>query len=144
MVLYEEGSWNWAPDALPDLLGRWDLTHWSNAFIEMAHNSRDFAKTGIPLHVTVGARYRETDSDRRLEIYYRDNGRGVPPELKNKIFHGERYRDGNGRPGKGVGLSYVRKVCEAESGTIRELGEYSQGVEIVISVPANRRNRALV
>jgi signal transduction histidine kinase len=135
-VLDEQSSWKiTGSQSLP---GWWDIHHWENAFIELANNSRDFARPGVPLEINVHVVVRGDGSDTSpqvAEIIYGDNGRGVPDKLKLLIFEGRSFRAEIGQPSRGMGLSYVKRVTEAHGGSIREEGLHGQGVVFKIEVP---------
>ncbi len=67
-----------------------------------------------------------------------DEGVGVPPELKYKIF--ERFFQGNGykegkRKGTGLGLAICRGIIEAHDGKIWVESEPSRGAKFSFSLP---------
>jgi len=69
-----------------------------------------------------------------LRITFEDNGPGVPPELKKKIF--EPFFSTRSE-GTGLGLTVVRDVIEAHKGRIREIGYHGIGAcfEIILPMP---------
>ena len=68
----------------------------------------------------------------RAEIVVSDNGPGIPPALRERIF--EPYFTTRER-GTGIGLAIVRSVVEAHGGTLR-LAETAVGAAFVIELPA--------
>ena len=120
----------------PRKLSGWRRIHAFLKFIELANNSRDFTSPERPLVVEVCAEARGHGPQRRLSLIYADNGRGVRPEHKDRIFDTfESHREGIGKPGKGVGLSYVRRVVSAEAGAVREEGVFGQGARFSFDLP---------
>ena len=68
----------------------------------------------------------------RAEILVSDNGPGIPPALRERIF--EPYFTTRER-GTGIGLAIVRSVVEAHGGTLR-LADTAVGAAFVIDLPA--------
>lgn len=62
-------------------------------------------------------------------LVYTDNGVGILPEEKEKIF----YR-GFGK-GSGLGMAFIREVLESDGMTIAEKGVVGQGVRFEIRIP---------
>lgn len=68
-----------------------------------------------------------------IEIEIADNGSGVAPELKPRIFQpffSSRVK------GMGLGLSIVKGIVDAHGGEVTELGEPGHGARFVICLPA--------
>ncbi|MEO8978667.1 MAG: HAMP domain-containing sensor histidine kinase [Polyangiaceae bacterium] len=75
----------------------------------------------------------------RAEIRVRDTGIGIPDEDKARIFE-RLYRGDRSRsePGLGLGLSFVKAICDAHGGSISVHGAADQGTEMVVSLPRKR------
>jgi NtrC-family two-component system sensor histidine kinase KinB len=77
----------------------------------------------------------------RLQITVTDNGPGIPPELRERVFE-KFYRvedhspDGpKGVRGTGIGLYLCREIIEAHGGTIScETGEGGHGTRIAFNL----------
>jgi len=67
-----------------------------------------------------------------LIIVYEDDGVGIPPEEKEKIF-----RKGFGKH-TGLGMFLIKEILAITGMTIREVGTYGQGVQFEIRVPSDR------
>lgn len=71
------------------------------------------------------------------EIFVADNGIGIDPQYKEKIFkifqrlHGDSEYDGTG-----IGLAICQRIVEFHGGTIRLDESYSDGSRFVIALPA--------
>ncbi len=67
----------------------------------------------------------------------KDNGHGIPEDLKEKVF--EPYYKlsvpGKNSDGMGMGLSIVKKIVHDIEGTIQLSSELSKGTEISVSLP---------
>lgn len=74
---------------------------------------------------------------KRLDIQFRDNGRGIPEEMANKIFNpfysnkGKENSDG----GEGLGLYIVWNILKIYGGKIRVNSAYKAGAEFLIQIP---------
>ena len=71
-------------------------------------------------------------TDDVLTILYEDNGVGITPEFKEKIFI-----RGFGKH-TGLGLFLIREILSITGITIAETGEYGKGVRFAIRVPNDR------
>ena len=71
--------------------------------------------------------------EKKLIITYRDNGPGIDPSIKHKIFQKGVTTKGEG---KGLGLYLSKRIVESYGGTIELLDEKErQGAAFLISVP---------
>ena len=89
--------------------------------------------------VEIGA--RESDAAGVITLTVRDNGLGVPPELKNTIF--DRFARAHahldetlGVSGTGLGLAIVAECVDAMGGAIVCESVVAQGTTFVITLPA--------
>ncbi|HVU33003.1 MAG TPA: ATP-binding protein [Opitutaceae bacterium] len=87
-------------------------------------------------HVLVSARAL---SDRAVEIGVRDDGPGIPPDAKERIF--ERFfRVDKARSreqgGTGLGLAIVKNVVQAHGGEVRVESTFGAGAEFFFTLPA--------
>lgn len=79
-------------------------------------------------HVTeIGLSFLE--SPEGLTIYYKDNGIGVPTNVKERIFKREYYRN------TGYGLFLASEILSITGLTIKETGEPGKGAQFEIFVP---------
>ena len=67
-----------------------------------------------------------------LTIVYEDDGVGIPPQDKERIFE-----QGFGKD-SGLGLFLARQVLEVTGMTMQETGEWGQGARFEVAVPHNR------
>lgn len=70
-----------------------------------------------------------------LKIEYRDNGKGIPKQDKEKVFRPYHSSDPKGT---GLGLSIARRYIERHGGKIIEEGEYEKGVCFTLYVPISK------
>jgi signal transduction histidine kinase len=71
-----------------------------------------------------------------VEILVRDTGMGIADEDKPRIFE-RLYRGDRSRsePGLGLGLSFVRAICDAHHGSVRVESRIGTGTEMTVSLP---------
>jgi len=74
--------------------------------------------------------YHETPDG--LDLSVRDDGTGIPKELKERIFE----YDSGGRAG--IGLFICRQIIEVTGMTLREIGTEGKGAWFVIHVPTGK------
>jgi K+-sensing histidine kinase KdpD len=85
-------------------------------------------------------RIRGVYKDKEIIISVADEGIGVPPELRQRIF--ERFFQGPGRKagrrkGTGLGLAICQGIIEAHGGKIRVESKPGQGAKFSFSLPVN-------
>jgi two-component system phosphate regulon sensor histidine kinase PhoR len=81
---------------------------------------------------------RTRDHGNQLEIDVIDNGIGIDPHLKHKVFE-KFFRVSSGNvhtvKGFGLGLSFVKQVIHAHRGEVNLLSELNKGTEVKIILP---------
>jgi len=80
-------------------------------------------------------------NDRMVEISVSDNGPGIPPEERTKIFNKFYQIEGSftGQvQGMGLGLALVRRVVEEHKGVVRVDSVLGQGSTFTVSLPLNK------
>lgn len=83
----------------------------TQALLQLADNAARHTQAGD--EIGIGSRHHEG----RLELWVRDTGPGVAPELRTQIF--ERFTRGDDNDeGFGLGLSIVRAIAEAHGGDV--------------------------
>src|SRR5262249_39924326 len=105
--------------------------------LEMIHNARQCypASSEKRLRVEVVLTLMNYTGPEWVRLEVSDNGCGVPPEYKEKIFEQFFSRRPHGEVGTGLGLFYVRRVVRAHGGTIREAGQFGKGARFIIELP---------
>ena len=71
--------------------------------------------------------------DKKVKIYFKDSGLGIPEGFKEKIF--EPFMTHGKKEGTGLGLSITRKVLEAHNGTIDVESSIGNGATFIITLP---------
>jgi len=71
-----------------------------------------------------------------------DTGKGIQPELLDKVF--DRFfqiEDGNNKhKGSGIGLAYVRSLVLLHRGQIKVESELSRGTKFTVTIPATKND----
>jgi signal transduction histidine kinase/GAF domain-containing protein len=105
---------------------------------ELIQNSRDAASDINKLEITISLEFDLRAESKIAKITYRDNGPGVPKNIKERIFEDFFTHRPGGTPGTGLGMGFVRRVTEAHGGEIKECGVPGKGAEFVISLPVKQ------
>lgn len=85
--------------------------------------------------VTLTARRR----DDAIVLSVRDNGPGIPPEVKDRIFDWfESHAGGSEHRGAGLGLSLVRSFVELHGGTVSVDSTLGAGTTVSVSFPLDQ------
>lgn len=74
------------------------------------------------------------DDHKNLFIKIKDNGCGIKPENKDKIFQAGFTSKGVG-VGTGLGLAITKKIIEKHNGTITFDSEIGKGTEFIVTIP---------
>jgi signal transduction histidine kinase len=75
------------------------------------------------------------DLDNEIELIYKDNGKGIPEELKENIFQ-QYFTTKKGKGGTGLGLYIIKRiVTEKLNGDIQINKKKTKGVEFLIKIP---------
>jgi len=101
------------------------------AALNLMENALRHTPEGTPVRVTVGP-----DGD-AVVLVVEDDGPGIPPELRERVF--DRFVRGSGDhgTGSGLGLAIVRAVAEFHGGTISVAEPASgTGTRFVLRLPA--------
>ncbi len=67
------------------------------------------------------------------EIKLEDNGKGMTPEVRAKIF--QAFFSTKGRKGNGLGLMIIERTCKAHKGTIHVDSEQGKGTVFTLTFP---------
>ena len=113
-------------EILGDVEAEVDKTYVLLALQEMMMDSVKYRLSDRTLKISVSL---EKQEDQNIRMVYSDNGRGVPPAMKERIFEPfVRFSNPTEGQSTGVGLYFVRNVIAAHKGTIEESGVFGEGV----------------
>ncbi|MBF4501702.1 PAS domain S-box protein [Savagea sp. SN6] len=107
-------------------------------FVNLLTNAISYSKPETCIHVSYGT------VDEEVFVSIQDEGIGIAPEEKNRLF--ERfYRVDKARArdsgGTGLGLAIVKHLVEAHKGRIEVESEVDQGTTFTIYLPPRQSNR---
>lgn len=109
-----------------------DALHLKNVLCNLVDNSVKYSKETVDISISAYA------DQQMVHIKIQDNGIGIPASAIKFVFD-KFYRVTNGNlynvKGNGLGLSYVKFVVEAHSGTISLKSEINVGTEFLIAIP---------
>lgn len=106
----------------PDLLIAVDRDRMVQVIVNLLSNAIKFTPAGGQVLLSAGAVAERV----RLEV--RDSGRGISPELCEKIFDRfEQAQDSDARRGSGLGLSICKAIVEAHGGVIGVTSKIDEG-----------------
>jgi PAS domain S-box-containing protein len=98
--------------------------------VELFHNMIDNSlKYGVP-KITQIRVHAQINNKGVTELIYEDNGNGIDPEIKARLF-----QKGVTTKGTGYGLWLIRRICEMYGWSVQETGVYGQGVRFVMKIP---------
>ena len=85
---------------------------------------------------TITVRTRDLPDD-RVEIAVRDDGRGIPADLREKIFE-PFFTTRLGQGGSGLGLSIVHNIVTGTlGGSLRVESRFGEGTAMIVQIPAS-------
>jgi signal transduction histidine kinase len=105
----------------PQVLGEEPIL--TQVFANLLNNALKFVNNGV----TPEVRIRSESTDHRVKIWVEDNGIGVPPQYRDRIFRVFERLDGGRYSGTGIGLSIVRKGVERMGGNVGVESELGKG-----------------
>lgn len=112
-------------------INKWHFSLIVKSLVENAIKFND--KDIVKLEVTV------KKVQDKVEISIADNGRGIPPEEREKVFKGfyqiEKYFTGKTK-GIGLGLALAKKLVEAYGGEIKIESELGKGTTFIFTLSA--------
>lgn len=105
-------------------------------FIHLIDNAIKYRKDDVRPQIHISAEQAKSGG---WEIRVHDNGIGIEPEFRERIFNVfQRLHPRSMYPGTGIGLAICKKIVEVNGGRIRAESEPGKGSAFVFTVPANR------
>jgi PAS domain S-box-containing protein len=116
-------------DSLGDVQLAVDPFRLMQVFRNILENALAACQDPVEIHILctpaqLGAR-------RAVQIAFRDNGPGIPPDLRSRIF--EPFFTTKSK-GTGLGMAIAQRLVHAHGGAI-EVGAFAPGAEIVVTLP---------
>ncbi|MBI3665041.1 MAG: HAMP domain-containing histidine kinase, partial [Acidobacteria bacterium] len=116
-------------EPLPDLYADRGLLE--QIFRRLLSNAITFLSAHRPGEITVGGEIR----DREAVCWVKDNGLGIKPQDRQRIFTPFGRVQEIQAPGEGVGLATVRKLVERQGGRVWVESVHNQGSVFHIGLP---------
>lgn len=122
---------------LPNVMIGIDSTRMPNLFFNLTHNAIDAMK---PRGGAVRFRFTATNDSVVTEI--EDSGKGIPPQIADKLF--EPFATFGKKGGTGLGLSICQRIAQDHGGVIvaRNANEPGRGAIFCITFPLFRAKRS--
>ncbi|MBI1313945.1 response regulator [bacterium] len=112
-----------------------DVFRIEQVFRNLLENS--IAACSDPVRIVVACAVTESDSDRVIEVHYRDNGPGLSADCRRRIF--EPFYTTKPQ-GTGLGMAIAQRIVEAHGGKIAAIkSEEHTGAEFLIELPIRRQ-----
>ncbi len=120
------------PNDLPSVMG--DETALAEAFAHLLANAAEAVSHQPKPRITLSAKpVREGKHSSGVTVTVRDNGKGIAPELKDKIF--SPFSTTKAR-GMGLGLPIVKRTVFDHNGRV-DIDSSSKGTQVTVTLPAN-------
>jgi signal transduction histidine kinase len=113
------------PRGLPRIRG--DRQKLMQVLVNLVRNALHATSAGQAVRVSARAR-----PSGEVEIIVEDEGPGVPPEIRARLF--QPFASGKGNEGLGLGLYMAHLIVTSHQGTI-ELADAPRGAKFVVSLP---------
>jgi two-component system phosphate regulon sensor histidine kinase PhoR len=125
------GQLTWDLSASHDLVLA-DRLHLSNIIYNLLDNASKYCKETPQIHVS-------TQNEKKcLAIHIQDQGIGIPPEYQQRVFS-KFYRVPTGNvhnvKGFGLGLYYIKSICDAHGWDIELESQPDEGTCITLRLP---------
>lgn len=109
-----------------------DRLHLSNIIHNLLDNAIKYCREAPRVEV------RTLEKGRNILLIFSDEGIGIPPEYQGKVFE-KFYRVPTGNihnvKGFGLGLFYIKSICQAHGWKIDLASEVGRGTTITITIP---------
>jgi signal transduction histidine kinase len=114
---------------MPEIFG--DRVALEQMLANLVENAIKYRQKERALHIGISA---ERHGD-RVAIAVADNGRGIDPRDKERVFDLFRRSGPQDQPGEGIGLAHVRALAYRVNGTIRLESSPGIGSTFTITLP---------
>jgi signal transduction histidine kinase len=119
-------------EPLPPCVG--DRLALEQIFANLLENALKYLRDDTPGQIRVTG--RATMSEVVYEVH--DNGRGIDPQDRERIFEIFRRSGPQDRPGEGIGLTYVRTLVRRLGGAITVHSDPGRGSTFTVALPRHR------
>jgi PAS domain S-box-containing protein len=97
---------------------------------ELFHNMIENSLKYGPPKITTIKVHAQINQEGLTELIYEDDGNGIDPEIKARLFE-----KGVTTKGTGYGLWLIRRICEMYGWSVQETSKQGQGVRFVMKIP---------
>jgi signal transduction histidine kinase/ligand-binding sensor domain-containing protein len=119
-------------EVIPQDIGRVLLNLINNAFYAVSEKQKTLTGLKDDFKPTVTITTKNLGD--RIEISVKDNGPGIPDEIKNKIFQ-PFFTTKKGTEGTGLGLSITHDIVKAHGGNLNIKSKVGEGTEFIVIIP---------
>jgi len=126
------------PEPVPEVLADEGKLH--QLLNNLISNACKYSPAGAPIEIEV------REDDPYVLIRVKDRGKGIPPDMREKIFDRFYRIDNTDRRqagGTGLGLALVREIVTAHHGEIRVVDNPGGGSIFEVRLPAARESRSI-
>jgi signal transduction histidine kinase len=121
-------------NVVPQDIGRVLLNLINNAFYAVSEQNKLFQSSELWKSYQPLVAVSTIKLDHRIQITVKDNGPGIPPEIKDKIFQPFFTTKPTGQ-GTGLGLSLAYDIVKAHGGEIKVQSAENEGTELIVNLP---------
>ena len=100
------------------------------ALVNLLENAARFSPPGGEIAIVI------SPWKRAVQVRISDQGRGISPEERERVFDAFYQGDDGGHPGSGLGLTIARAIAHQEGGDIRLEGRPGGGMLAILGIPA--------
>jgi signal transduction histidine kinase len=111
-----------------DITVKLDIKEFFQCYMHIIKNACDAMPDGGSIHISTQR------DDKKVKIFFRDTGFGIPEVYKDKIF--EPFTSYGKKEGTGLGLAITKKIIEAHKGKIEVESLIGSGITFIITLPA--------
>ena len=121
--------------AVPNIQVRGNFQDLQQVLTNVILNARDAVARNGNIWIDVA------DEDDRVAIRIRDDGKGIPPEILDRIFE-PLVTTKRGQGGTGLGLAISRRIVNANDGEITVRSTPGSGAEFTVTLPKRHAERS--
>ena len=104
---------------------------WFRRALDILIDNAVEATADLPVrHLTIATRH----AGEQVEVVVSDNGKGIPPEIRNRILR-EPIPKTKGAKGLGLGLLFAQNIVQAYGGEIRFDPTAPSGTTMIVTLP---------